>query len=288
MYVDVDTCRIHLKFQEIAWLRLAGNERFVAIHYSLMEVGMTHVAPVDNKILQRIPSACIFRTGDITVNLYQRGVNIYREEMRVEIILPYIHDALLERTPTQIHLAGAEIDTHADIVVDQCQTLKLPHYIRNLHIIRLQELPTRRHIEEYVLHHDVDPTVAGTWFLSLHDRGIYEHAGAQLHLIGARLYLHLGYCAYRGQCLSAKPHRTQGEEIICRAYLGSGMTLESHPGIRLAHTLAIVNHLYQRASGILYEYLYISSTGIHSILHKLLDDRRGTLDHLSCRYLVGN
>ena len=101
MYVDVDTCRIHLKFQEIAWLRLAGNERFVAIHYSLMEVGMTHVAPVDNKILQRIPSACIFRTGDITVNLYQRGVNIYREEMRVEIILPYIHDALLERTRTR-------------------------------------------------------------------------------------------------------------------------------------------------------------------------------------------
>jgi hypothetical protein len=65
------------------------------------------------------------------------------------------------------------------------------------------------------------------------------------------------------------------------------MTFESQTGIGLAHSLAIVDNLNTGAAGILDIDIYVAGSGIHGILHQLLDDRSRTLDNLSGSNLVG-
>ena len=84
----------------------------------------------------------------------------------------------------------------------------------------------------------------------------------------------------------AEKRRGTCEEVGGIAYLGCGMTLERQACVRLGHALAIVYDLYGGAPGIYYYDVYLGGTGIHGILHKLLDDACRTLNHLACRNLV--
>ena len=65
------------------------------------------------------------------------------------------------------------------------------------------------------------------------------------------------------------------------------MTFESHSGIRLRHSLAVVDDLYGGATGILHQDINSGGTCIDSILHQFLDDGCRTLHDLACGYLVG-
>ena len=71
-------------------------------------------------------------------------------------------------------------------------------------------------------------------------------------------------------------------------YLGRGMTFESQPGIGLRHSLAIVDDLYRRASGVDHRHVDMARSGIHGVLHQFLYDTGRTLYHLTGRYLVGH
>ena len=66
------------------------------------------------------------------------------------------------------------------------------------------------------------------------------------------------------------------------------MTFKCHSGIRIAHTFAIVNHLNQSATGILYNYLNGCGTGIYCILYQFFNHRGGALNHLAGGNLVGH
>ena len=66
------------------------------------------------------------------------------------------------------------------------------------------------------------------------------------------------------------------------------MPFESHTGIRLGHTLSIIDHLDQCTTGILYIHLNMSGSGIHRVFHQLFHDRGRTLDNLARRYLIGD
>ena len=66
------------------------------------------------------------------------------------------------------------------------------------------------------------------------------------------------------------------------------MTLKCHTSIRIAHPRTIVDHLYERAAGILkYDGNRVGS-GINRVLYKLLYYRCRTLYHLSGCYLVSH
>ena len=52
--------------------------------------------------------------------------------------------------------------THSDIVVDKSKAFKLPHHVRSLYTIAFQKLSSCRDIEEKILHHYIDSTIAHT------------------------------------------------------------------------------------------------------------------------------
>ena len=57
-----------------------------------------------------------------------------------------------------------------------------------------------------------------------------------------------------------------GKQIVGAADFGGGMPLEAETCIVETHPLAVVNHLYQRAAGILHKQLDVFTTRIHGIL----------------------
>ena len=69
-------------------------------------------------------------------------------------------------------------------------------------------------------------------------------------------------------------------------YLGSSVPFEGDARVRLAHALAVVDHLYEGSSGILDHDLYAVRTCVDGVFHQLFDDGGRPLDHLSGCYLV--
>jgi len=66
------------------------------------------------------------------------------------------------------------------------------------------------------------------------------------------------------------------------------MPLKGHPGIDGSHTGSVVDDLDQGLAGILDDDLDVGGSGVNGILDQLLDDRSGTLDHLTGSDLIGN
>ena len=110
----------------------------------------------------------------------------------------------------------------------------------------------------------------------------------QLGPLQASPKLHLRDRHYRSKRLAAKSHRMEGEKIIGCCYLRGRMPLESHACIRFGHTFPVIGHLDQCTTGILDIHLNMSGSGINRIFHQFLNDRGRTLDHLACRYLIGD
>ena len=66
------------------------------------------------------------------------------------------------------------------------------------------------------------------------------------------------------------------------------MAFERHTHIRIRHAATIIDHLNKCLAGILYNELYIGSTGINSIFHQFLDNGSRALNHLTGSYLIGH
>ena len=66
------------------------------------------------------------------------------------------------------------------------------------------------------------------------------------------------------------------------------MAFKRQTCISFGHPFTIVYHLNRTLSGIRYQYIYMLRSGINGILHQFFYNRRGTLYHLSCRYLISN
>ena len=66
------------------------------------------------------------------------------------------------------------------------------------------------------------------------------------------------------------------------------MPLKGHTRIRLAHTLPIVDDLYQTLTRVLYEQADIRRTRVYSVLQQLLYSARRPLDHFPGRDLIGD
>ncbi len=207
MDIDIYRGRIYLEFEEVAGLGVRGHKAVEAAEYRLMEVGMPHVAAIDDEELQRIAPACELRARHEAVNLHELRVDLHRQQLHLEIILPDIVDALMQRGGAQVELAHTGVDAHADAVVDERQTLKLAHHIRELHIVALEEFAPCRHIEEYVFDTDARAGIAHAGLLKLYFRAVDEQLGAHLVGMAAGADIHLRYGAYRGKSLPAETHR---------------------------------------------------------------------------------
>ncbi len=140
--------------------------------------------------------------------------------------------------------------------VHKRQPLELTHYIGKLYRVLFQKLATCRHIEKQIFNHQVAAGATCFRLLTLHLTAVYykpcANSGAVEH--GAQIYPR--HSRYGGESLAAKPHCVQAEQVGCSGNLGCGVALECKAGIGITHAAAVIHHLYQSASGILYYDFY--------------------------------
>ena len=105
------------------------------------------------------------------------------------------------------------------------------------------------------------------------------HLGLQLHLCNG---------SDGSQRLAAEAHGVDGKEVVGLVNLRGGVTFKADSGIAVAHAAAVVNHLYQRAAGILHYQLNLGGPSVQRILQQLLYGRGRPVHHLAGRNLIGH
>ena len=289
MDIDIDVGRSHVEIQEIRRLHPLGQQPFVGTDDSLMEVRMLHIAAVDEEILvSALLARCLGLPDEAADGAHSR-LDLHRQQVLTETLAEDIGDTLQEGSGTEVHQFGrTRMEGERQVRIDEDDTLESHEYIVQLRGIRLQELPSHRHIIEEVLDLEVTAHRTGGRLLSHHLRSRQRQSRAHLVASLAGGQLHLGHGGDRRQRLTTETHRLEGEEVVGTAYLRRRMALEGQSGIGFRHAVAIVDDLDGGASGIDHDDMDIPCTGVDSILHQFLDDRSRPLDDLTRSNLVGN
>ncbi len=149
MYVDIYRVGVNREVKEIARLLIGRNQLVVALHHRLVEIGVTHIAPVDHQILQSPPLARIFRSADKSRYAHERSVGFNRNKLLVKCLAEKVDYTLLKRAFHQ--LMDSRVVMHQQelhIGIYQCKSLKLTEYVAHLNVIAFKELSPCGHIEE--------------------------------------------------------------------------------------------------------------------------------------------
>ena len=273
MDIDVDVLGVYVKIEEIGHLLPLRHQPVVGRHDSLVEIGVLHVSPIDKEIL--MGSLLLGRLGlpDKASDLANRGLHVHGQQVLVEPLAEYVHNALPEIASMQTeYLRAVAMERESYLGIYQGDALEGCKDIVQLRGIGFQELPARGYIIKYIAYGE-DTTHGTRARLLLLDPGT-GNGDLRPHLVGslARLEHHLRYGSDGSQGLAAEPHRMKGEEVVGLAYLRGGMAFEGQAGIRLRHSLSIINYLNVGATGISHYDMDVFGTGIDSVLHQFLDD----------------
>ena len=146
--------RIQLQIYEIGRSNPFRNKVLISFHHRLMEIRAPEIPSVHEKILVAETFPCKIRPADITVELHHGCLGLYVEHLirhtcPEQILYPEFqgHGRLQD---IDILTVGSQRETY----VRPCQshTGKFRDDMFQLHIVRLQEFPSRRNIIEYVPH----------------------------------------------------------------------------------------------------------------------------------------
>ena len=289
MDVHVDVLRIHLEIEEVRHLLSYRNQAVVSRHHRLVEIRMLHISAVHKEELMHSLLAGSLRFAGKSGNLAHGCLYIDGQEIMIELLAKHIQDTLAQIGSTKIeHFCAIAVQGKRNLRIHQGNALKSGKDVIELGRIRFQEFTAGRNIVEDIAHRKVGAHRTGTRFLTLIPGTRYGYEGTYLVRFLTGLEFHLCHSSNRCQSLSTESHRTEGKEIICLTDLRGGMALKGKTGIRLRHSLAIINDLDVGATRIHHDHLNIPGAGINSILHQLLDDRSWSLYHFSCCYLIGN
>ena len=257
------------------------------LHNGLVEIGTLHVTPVDEEVLVGLLPACGIRLAHKAVNAYQGSLHVYLEQLLLELPAKQVDDALQQPTLGQADHALAvlsEGESHGRI----CQRYALEFLcnVGHLRLIGLEELPPGRYVVEKVRHLEISTHRTRAWFLRDKARTMYAHFRPYVVAYGSRNEGNLCHGSYGRQGLATESHGVEGEQVLCLAYLGRCVTLESQSCICVGHSLAIVYDLYGCLACIVHRDIHLGRTCVDGILHELLDHGRRPLHHLACSNLV--
>ncbi len=157
-----------------------------------MEVGVAHVAAVDEEVLQRVALAGVLRQAHEPGDFHQRRGGLDGYELPVERLAEQSGDALFERAGKQLvecHVVMRQQELQRG--VHQGEPLELVYYVRELHRVAFEEFASGRNVEEEVLHHYVGARGArfGALSLELRSRDFEIGADAVAPPHGAQLNL---------------------------------------------------------------------------------------------------
>ncbi len=152
----------------------------------------------------------------------------------------------------------------------------------------VQRPPPGGHIEEEVLHRELAAGGSHHGFLRLEPAPLHHDLHAELVLPATRGKLHMRNGRDGGQRFAPEAERMESIDILYARYLARGMFVERHPRIQRRHALPVVDHPDKLLPPVAVTHGHGRGTGIHGVLHHLLDHRCGTVHHLPGRDLTGD
>ena len=283
MYVDVYRLRVHLQEDEIGRRHPFREELLVRLHHRLVQVGTAEVASVHEEILVAEGSPGALRAAGKAAYLDHRSVggNVYHISHHVSA--DYVRYPEFQRLGLLEHedLAAVVGERETNFRPGNRHPRELLHNVLELHLVRLEELASGGGVVEEIAHGEIGALRRGD------GRGLYGFVAPQGDL-GAGFFFcpagaerNLRHRRDAGQGLPAEAVGLNALEVCGAGNLGRGVTLEAEHGVRGAHTAAVVYHLDEGAPGVGNYHVHLGGSGIHGVLHQLLDHGRGPLYHLS-------
>ena len=191
-----------------------GHQSLEGHHHRLVEVGVLHVALVDEEILMCRLLACRLWFAYESCNLADARFNLQWQQILVEAFAEYFDDALACASLAQVeHLCTIVVEGEVYLWINQHDALKCGKDVVQLCGIRLQEFSAGRNIIEDVFHREVAAYRTRDCFLTNKLGTRDRQVRAYLIVGSACLEFHLCHCGNRGQCLAAKSHRVQVEQV---------------------------------------------------------------------------
>ncbi len=289
MDIHVDILGVDIEIEEIRYLVALRHQPLVGRHHRLVEIGVTHVASVDEEIL--VSTLFLGRLGlaHKAVDAADRGLKLNRQQVLVDALAENIDNALAQAATLEIvHLRPVARERERQLGIDQHDALEGTDDVVEFGAVGFEKLATGGNVEKQVLDQEVGTYGACTRLLTGKAGAGNGEMGAKLLGGQACFKLHLRHGGYRCQGLAAETHCPKIEQIVGKPDLGCGMTFERQSGIGLGHALAVVDDLYGRAAGVDHQHVDAGGTGIDGVLYQLLDDRCRALDNLAGRNLIGH
>ena len=156
MYVYVDVLGVDVEVDEIWNLLSYGQNALVGGHYGLVEIRMLHIAPVDEEVLVGTFLARRLWLADEARDAAYRGLHAHRQQVGIEFLAEDVDDALAQVAALKVerlHAVAVEGEVYAGI--NQGYALEGSENVVKLGGVRLEELPPRRHVVEYVFNREV-------------------------------------------------------------------------------------------------------------------------------------
>ena len=289
MHVHVDARRVDRKVEEIGGRTILRDQFFVGFQNRLVEIGTVEITSVDEKILLRIALLGRSRTADVSFDAGDRRIGRNIQQVLLDVAADHIHDAARKRLRRQIIdgcVVVEEAETH--LRVAERHTLEFDPDLRGRSRALVQKTPAGRYVVEQIAHEELRSHGADRGFLRHESAAVDLRLRSQFVALLARAQLDLRHGGDRSQRLAAETERPQVVNILRRRDLARGMTVESHAGVDGRHAAAVVHDLNQLLASVAEIDLHGSGSGVDGILHHLLHHRRGTVDDLARRNLIGD
>ncbi len=280
--VHVDGGGVYGEVEEVVGLFTFAQDVAIALHDCLVEVGVLHVAVVDEEVLQGSLFARRLGLPHKAAHGEEFVVDLHGQQLLTNGLGEERGDALAQGGGGQLqHLHVVVRQGEAHLRVGKRHVLQFGDDVAQLRLVALEKLAAGRDVEEEVAHGKVRPDGTRHLFLALHFAARQDEVRTIFVFGATRAQIHLGYGSNGGECLAAEAHGVEGKEVRRLSDLRGGVALECHVGIFGRHAAPIVDDLYQLSTCLAQHHLYVGGMRVDGIFEQLLDDRGGTLHHFA-------
>lgn len=235
--------------------------------HSLVEIGVTHVAPVDIEEL-----TCAFLSGRIgtsyiTSQRAKRGIDLHTKQLLTQFFSEQGCNTLLlgfgQQGNQWMVIVGK---SKVDIGIYEGHALEFRYHVGKFGLVALQKLASCRYIEEKVLYLEITAGRTVIDLLCQHTTALNGQTGTQLCINSTRTQCYLRDSSNTRKCFSPKAHCRKAKKVCSLGYLARSMTLECQTGIRLRHTFTIVHDLYGSPASISNNHVYATCACVNGVL----------------------
>ena len=220
-YVHVHCTRLCLQIYEIGRAASFRDQLLVRPHNGLVEIRAPEISSVYEKELVGLRLGGRVRTGDIAVDLHHRSLRTYIGEILRHALAEHILYSEFQRLGglQNIYFPVIVHKVEAHLITREGHMGEFRHDMLELHIVRLEELASGRHVVEKVPHREIRPPRSGRHGSGDMLRIRKDHFASHLILFPARTEGHLRHGGYGCKRLSPESECHDACQIFRRGYL---------------------------------------------------------------------